>query len=108
MTDYLHSLTRITDFRKLRTGHKKKEVVVITEKGRIFVARVLHNNFYTCRTVQFDNGKIFNIPSETIDGEKVHLFFPSEKLADEYAKQSERDKIDEYMKSAASQDVFAL
>jgi hypothetical protein len=104
-----HLLTPITDFRKLGTGHKRRTFVAVTADYRIlFIARILHNNLQTSRTVTFDNRKVFHTDTETINVQKVRLFSPCGALREEWARQNESDRIAEWMQSAAPQDVFTF
>jgi hypothetical protein len=109
MKNVLFRFEPITDFRILGTGRKKRLLTVVnTEERILFFAKVQHFNYCTKRTIGFDNGKLFRIDSETIDGAKVHLFLWSEVLEHEWHKQRERDRIEEWMKTAAPRDIFAL
>jgi hypothetical protein len=101
--------TPISNFRSLGTGRKKETVVVTNGCFEIlFFARVLHNNRITSKSVRFDNGKLFHTDSETINGEKVYLFWPSETLQEEWGRQNEIARIEEWLKTALSKDVFAF
>ena len=98
----------ITNFRKLGTGRKRREVVVINEEQRIvFIAKVCHN-YNSRQEIVFDNQKTFYMDSQTLGGRKVSLFFPTERLEDSWQKQCEVDAIEEWMKIASSQDIFAF
>jgi hypothetical protein len=106
MEDLLHP---ITDFRELGTGHKRERVYAINEKGRIRSnARVLHNNCRSRKTVEFDNGKLFDTISEKMDGEKVSLCFPTEKLDEKWEKQRKLEAIVKWIDEKLPPDTFAL
>ena len=99
----------MTDFHKLGTGHKKRTFVAVTEEFRIlFVARLLHNTIQTSKTVKFENGKVFHTDTETIGGRKIYLFAPSEILMEEWNRQNESDRVEEWMKDAVPHDIFAF
>jgi hypothetical protein len=99
---------RITDFRTLGTGRKKKTVVAADGNRILFIARVSHRNLATSKTVRFDNGKPFHTDSETIGGRKVYLFWPCEFLTDEWERQCKIDEIEVWIKDAAVKDVFTF
>lgn len=109
MRNRFYPLAPITDFQKLGTGHKKRTFVAVTEEFRIlFVARLLHNNIQTSKTVKFENGQLFHTDTGTVAGRKIYFFAPSEILMEEWNRQNESDRIEEWMKDAVPQDIFAF
>ena len=66
---------QIEDFRKLGTGRKRREVVVVgQDRCILFITRILHNLRSTARKIVFENGKVFHVPTETVEGRKVPFF----------------------------------
>jgi hypothetical protein len=108
MTNFFRPLTPITDFRKLGTGRKRNKVVVVSGEKRILFISEVRRNHDCHREVGFGNRKTFYMDSQTVDGQKVELFLWTERLQDEWCKQSEIDSIDEWMKVMFSRHIFAL
>ena len=99
----------ITDYRKLRTGHKRLWVVVVDQKRWIlFVARVLHNRPLTTGRVRFDNGKSFQIRTRTVEKQKVALFLWTEELERRWIWQNLTDKIRAWLENARPEDVIVV
>jgi hypothetical protein len=107
MRNPFYPLSPITDFRTLRTGRKKETAFVTDENRILFVTRVLHSNLYTSKTVTFENRKVFHTDSQTIDGKKVHLFWPCDNLAEKWEWQQHYDRNVEFADRSAAPDVFA-
>src|SRR5437867_4437990 len=108
MLDFFSPLKPVTDFRTLGTGRKRNKVAVVSREGRILFISEVRRNHDCHREVEFANRKLFHMDSQNLDAKKVLLFLWSEKLQDEYCKQSEVDAIEEWMKSASSRNIFAF
>jgi hypothetical protein len=111
MKDFLYP-TPITDFRNLGTGRK---VVVANEPREriLFTAAVLRNCYNLCRKkIVLDTGsnnlKTFYVDTQTVDDQKVVIFSWSPHLEDVWQKQSRKDIIEEWLKTASLQDVFSF
>ena len=98
----------VTDFRKLGTGHKRNQVVVVDQNRRIlFIARVLQNR-PGIGELRFDNGKLLNLRSQTVGNQKVSLFLCSEELERRWFRQLDTDKIERWIEGADPEDVIVL
>ena len=96
-------------FPQTRRCHKKEKFVAIDENRRIlFIARVLHNRQVTEGKVYFDNGRIFNVPSETVGKRKVSLFPYTEEWGRRWLQQCKIDRIGNFLETAKTEEVFIV
>ena len=108
MANFFCPLKPITDFRKLGTGRKRNKVAALNGEGRILFISEVRRNHRCHGEVEFDNRKVFYMDSQSVDGKKVYLSLLSENLQHIWDKQSEVDEIENWMKVAPPQDIFAF
>jgi hypothetical protein len=109
MKDLLNPLKPVTDVRELGTGRERTTVFAVDENDRIvFRSHVLHNNYYSYKTVEFANRNLYQVVSQMINGKRVRLFTCSERLDCEWNKQCAADPIMTWIQSARVKDIFAF